>query len=69
MNLWIVLIIGIFIGWLFKIPFLLKWYRDLENYKIGKLKMYLRLMQSMNGVPTEERNIHELSIKYFRDTN
>lgn len=69
MNLWIVLIIGIAIGWFTKVPFLLKWYQDLKKYKIGKLEMYQRLMRSMNGTPVDERRYHELAIRYFKDTD
>ena len=68
MSLWIVLIIGILIGWIIKIPFLIKWYRDLEGYKKGKIELYNRLVNMMNGLPLDDRSQYKMSIEYFKDS-
>ncbi len=68
MNLLIVLIIGILIGWFTKVPFLIKQYRELEGYKKGKIELYNRLVNDINGLPMGDRSKYKMSIQYFKDS-
>ena len=69
MNTWIILGIGILIGWSTKLPFALKWYRELKQYKVKKLEMYNRLISDIHKLPMDEQNKYWLSAAYFRDTD
>ncbi len=61
------LLIGIAIGWLTKIPFLIKWYRELTQYKIGKVKLYNKLINQINKLPKDEQSKFWITTAYFKD--
>jgi hypothetical protein len=61
------LLIGIAIGWITKVPFLIKWYKELKRYKEGKVKLYNRLINEVNKLPKDEQSKFWITIAYFRD--
>lgn len=60
--------IGILIGWAIKIPFLIKWYRELRFYKEGKVKLYNKLINSLHELPKDKRSKYWITTAYFRDS-
>lgn len=69
MNTYVILIIGVLIGWCTKIPFFLSWYKSYEKYKAEKLEMYKRIMQKIETLSKEDQAKLNLTAKYFRDTD
>lgn len=61
------LLIGIAIGWITKVPFLIKWYKELKRYKEGKVKLYNRLINEVNKLPKDEQSKFWITTSYFRD--
>ena len=62
------LIIGIAIGWITKVPFLIGWYKDLKRYKEGKIKLYNKLINEINKLPKDEQSKFWITVAYFRDS-
>lgn len=50
---YIYLIIGVVLGWITKVPFLIKWYRDLK-----KTKEYKKMQDAIHIKEVEERFKH-----------
>ena len=67
MNTWILIGIGVLIGWITKLPFALKWYRELKEYKAGKIKLYNKLITEIKKLPKDEQNKYWITAAYFRD--
>jgi len=61
------LLIGIAIGWITKVPFLIKWYNELKRYKEGKVRLYNRLINEVNKLPKDEQSKFWITTAYFRD--
>lgn len=62
------LLFGILLGWITKIPFLIKWYRDLKIYKKKKIELYNKIINDIHKLPINEQSKHWISAKYFKDT-
>jgi hypothetical protein len=67
MNTCILIGIGILIGWITKLPFALKWYRELKEYKEDKIKLYNKLITEIKKLPKDEQNKYWITAAYFRD--
>lgn len=61
------LLAGIAIGWITKVPFLRRWYQDLQRYKKKKVELYNRLINEVNKLPKDEQSKFWITIAYFRD--
>ena len=61
------LIIGILIGWITKVPFLIKWYNEFKQYREGKIKLYNQLINSINKLPKDEQSEFWITVAYFKD--
>jgi hypothetical protein len=68
MSTCIILAIGILIGWITKLPFAIKWYKELKQYKIKKVEMYNRIMDEIHKLPKDEQAKYHITTAYFRDT-
>jgi len=44
MTVWIYFLVGVLVGWITKVPFLIKWYRELREDKIDRQRMYDRIV-------------------------
>lgn len=62
------ILIGIAIGWITKVPFLIKWYREFNTYKVRKVELYNRLMAEFIKLPSDEKNKFYITIEYFKAT-
>jgi len=62
------LIAGVLIGWTTKVPFLIKWYNELKQYKVKKTELYNRLVNMILELPKDEQSKHWIGVNYFKDT-
>lgn len=67
-NTWIIFIGGILVGWLTKLPFALKWYKELKQYKTKKIELYNKIITDIHKLPPDQQNKYWITAAYFKDT-